>query len=849
MSSLATGNEGRNIEEAAGSAEEAFNALWPNTLSEEEQRFIVALVDEYMSRRGVNDAVRGYVIGEFINAYVLLRTLDAKRAPGVKFSVFVEVARAMNALWSFVDRQGHESYAVVRGEDDVLYLVEFRERTFTIEGIVNPVTEDCAVSGVSKRGKRYYTRLRCLVVDAVYRLNNLVDVMRVNDTVLHANFYVARVRNGVNTEVYVFDHSSTAFTEGLLSIGVAARRDVIDKLRTALAARSSAVFHFTTGFIYDPARNAIYWEPGYAGIEVRQAGRDEVVTELMRFRGVLDTVKGGFRDPATPMQVIGLYYAYSFYQAYRYLLGNADTPVPLIFGYPNLNKTTVLNALRRTLNIGDAPITLSTEGAAITLSPQRLIAAMTETTLPLILDDVTINDRVVELILQLGAAGGDSVSLPRARQYGPGLRERLPIVRMGFFILNADSVNDVYGGVIDVLRERGRGRVGKAVLMAILERRLLPLDFNRAGSTSIELRRSLQSVELPNMLLVLNHVVANYPGVLIRLMRQEVDEVKDKYLNFLWFTYLFWRFIHGEFGVDLSDLVDAMRRLAEEREEAGRYRVIVMGEEIEEGIRREDAERVRATFETWIEDLNIQAETASERLTALVRNADRARVVFAQPRWSNESIENASRIVNLICENEDAMSADGTIDPNNCNRRSTIFDDEFIKVVNELLRQNKTVVYLLDHAFASRSNRNGIGVPRTLMGRQRTRVGNDHGFRLTLDELLSILFNIDVEHEQGSENPGDKLNTANTYTPTSTGAIEGSSSSGGEEGVRLSIPNEQTNKVETTNIGAGQVGEVGTAVSSSTPGSSEKVSDKIGVEGSGEKLRVKVRWGDIKGRL
>ncbi|WP_243680340.1 hypothetical protein [Vulcanisaeta souniana] len=294
MSSLATGNEGgRNIEEAAGSAEEAFNALWPNTLSEEEQRFIVALVDEYMSRRGVNDAVRGgYVIGEFINAYVLLRTLDAKRAPGVKFSVFVEVARAMNALWSFVDRQGgHESYAVVRGgEDDVLYLVEFRERTFTIEGIVNPVTEDCAVSGVSKRGKRYYTRLRCLVVDAVYRLNNLVDVMRVNDTVLHANFYVARVRNGgVNTEVYVFDHSSTAFTEGLLSIGVAARRDVIDKLRTALAARSSAVFHFTTGFIYDPARNAIYWEPGYAGIEVRQAGRDEVVTELMRFRGGYST--------------------------------------------------------------------------------------------------------------------------------------------------------------------------------------------------------------------------------------------------------------------------------------------------------------------------------------------------------------------------------------------------------------------------------------------------------------------------------------------------------------------------------------------------------------------------------
>ncbi|WP_054843917.1 hypothetical protein [Vulcanisaeta souniana] len=358
---------------------------------------------------------------------------------------------------------------------------------------------------------------------------------------------------------------------------------------------------------------------------------------------------------------------------------------------------------------------------------------MTETTLPLILDDVTINDRVVELILQLGAAGGDSVSLPRARQYGPGLRERLPpIVRMGFFILNADSVNDVYGGgVIDVLRERGGrgGRVGKAVLMAILERRLLPLDFNRAGgSTSIELRRSLQSVELPNMLLVLNHVVANYPGVLIRLMRQEVDEVKDKYLNFLWFTYLFWRFIHGgEFGVDLSDLVDAMRRLAEEREEAGRYRVIVMGgEEIEEGIRREDAERVRATFETWIEDLNIQAETASERLTALVRNADRARVVFAQPRWSNESIENASRIVNLICENEDAMSADGTIDPpNNCNRRSTIFDDEFIKVVNELLRQNKTVVYLLDHAFASRSNRNGIGVPRTLM------VGKERGWVMT----------------------------------------------------------------------------------------------------------------------
>lgn len=731
---------------------------------------------------------------------------------------------------------------MVRGPDGVLHLVVFRERDAYHEGVVGFLTEDCAVNGAITRNGKLYTRLRCLVVDTVYKLNNLIDLMRISDAVLHADFYVARIRNGGGVETYVFDYSSTALTEGLLTIGVTARRDVIDRLRTVLATKYVASFHFTVGFIYDPARG-IYWEPGYAGVEVKKASREEVVNELGKIRKLLDEVKGAFRNPAVPLRIAGLYYSYALFQPYRSFMRNSDTPVPIVFGYPNINKTTLFNTLVETLGVGDR-VTLITEGTHVTETLPRLLGLMTESTLPVVFDDVIMNDKVVNLILQMGAASDKSVSLARARQYGPGLRERMPIMRMAFIITNAEGEVDVYN---EVIRAMGEGNRARAI--AILDRRLVLINMNEARPNGAELRKILYSIEMPNMLLVLNHIVSNYGNELLMLMKQETEKTRDKYLNFLWFAASLWGFITREFGIDFSDVEDALYALASEREEAGRHRRLVIEEEIDKSIRERDVTRIRAAFEDWLEGLGIQIKTAADRLQALVRNADRARVVFKEPRWSDESIEIRRRVISLICENGEELGDVSEIDKQQCRRRSPIIDDVFIDIINELLRRNSVVVYLLYHAFPSARNRNGIGTPRQLLGRSKMEIGDEHGYRFTLDELLSILFDLHVDNEKSTEETRGNLNAPTPTTPTG-GAYIGNLNPSSETG-RSVLDEKRQNKYTPEQVGVEGVESV-----SLTPGSSEQGSDKIGVEsgsrgteGSKGKWREKVRWDEVKDQL
>ncbi|WP_054855789.1 hypothetical protein [Vulcanisaeta sp. JCM 16161] len=101
MASANTNNWG--IEEGVGGAYSAVNAPGPNTLSEVEQAFIAGLARDYVRRHGMDSGALGYVTSEFLSAYSLLKDLDAKRAPDAKFSIFIEVARARDALWGFVD--------------------------------------------------------------------------------------------------------------------------------------------------------------------------------------------------------------------------------------------------------------------------------------------------------------------------------------------------------------------------------------------------------------------------------------------------------------------------------------------------------------------------------------------------------------------------------------------------------------------------------------------------------------------------------------------------------------------------------------------------------------------------
>ena len=371
-------------------------------------------------------------------------------------------------------------------------------------------------------GRQYIT---CQTLTEPYRIKALRNIAHVIDTEVNINF----VRIDTDFGSYAFDPSFRAISDWMIAMGVTPHEKVVREL-FSLVKSTNSVSHYATGFIYD---KAITWSPGIIGFTPRELKtEDEAKGEVEKLRNVINEVTDAFERPSIALAVLGIHVAYAFFRPYRKIMNNADTPVPLIFGYPNLNKTTLANLVNEMFNVPE-DIELITEGTQVTETIPRLAGLMTESTLPVVLDDVIMNDVMAKIIQQIGASVGNAINLARARKRGPGLEDKIPIMRMMIPIMNAESENDVINSLVENV---ARQRMNRAQLMALLGRRVLPFNMNRAMPRGEELRKTLLNVDKPDVTALLNYVVENYHDDLIKLMRQEYEELSDKYINFLWFA-------------------------------------------------------------------------------------------------------------------------------------------------------------------------------------------------------------------------------------------------------------------------------------------------------------------------
>ncbi len=282
---------------------------------------------------------------------------------------------------------------------------------------------DCSHTGaVRARGKNMYVEVACWAYNRTYHLLGLLDVVSAIDRIIDQSLYIAKVRTRVGdhyvVETVAFDHDVEKFAEGLVSLGITHDKGVVRMLVNALQSRGSSVRYFVSGFIYDPEQSIIRWEPGYVGFEPRKIGVNEFRQGVSDLRKAIDALinPNTFENVEPAYQYLGMSIVYSFYQAYRYIAENADTPVPIPFGYPYANKTTLARAVTRMFPLPPS-VTLITEGSHIAQTIPRLAGLMSESTLPVFLDDVHLNDVLVSTILQVGAGTSVSKSIARAKQY------------------------------------------------------------------------------------------------------------------------------------------------------------------------------------------------------------------------------------------------------------------------------------------------------------------------------------------------------------------------------------------------------------------------------------------------
>ena len=654
-------------------------------------------------------------------------------------------------------------------------------------------------------GRQYIT---CQSITKAYRLNNISNITYVRDTEVGIDF----IRVDTPFGSYAFDPSFRAVSDWMLAIGVTTDQHVIRSLLYLISTSKPNINHYTTGFIY--AGNKITWSPGIFGYTPRKLTRDDAITEVQKLRRAIDELVGAFERPNIALAFMGLHIAYAFYRPYRKVMSNTDTPVPIVFGIPNLNKTTIANLVIQSFNLPPG-IELITEGVQVTETIPRLAGLMTESTMPVVLDDVIMNDTLAEIILQIGASSGEAISVARAKRRGPGLEDKIPLMRMIIPIMNAEDESEVY----DAFISNAKRRYNRAQLMAILNRRVLLINMNRAMPNGAELRRVVMTIDKPDLSALLLYLAENYHDDIIKLMRQDYEELSDKYLNFTWFAYGMWKYLMpatAEFKVQFNDVADAIREIAQKREERHKWLFEVQKEEVKAKMEYEDEELLRNAYQEWLDSLGLKLNGVADEIIALIRNSHRARLVFTKPKAVNDIVSIKRNLVTLICSelkiNVEDINEDFVPDLNTCTPAPWVTTDLFNEFVN-LFRNNLLVVYVLDRAFATRDNPGGIGVHRTLLGHDRTNItlGKErvygHGF--ALDELLKVLY---PTIETGFETESDKMNTTTPNSPTARALKEREKS---DEGIREieSVQSPNPDRAEkSAHISAKQVGEVGDVV-------------------------------------
>lgn len=651
-------------------------------------------------------------------------------------------------------------------------------------------------------GRQYIT---CQSITKAYRLNNISNITYVRDTEVGIDF----IRVDTPFGSYAFDPSFRAVSDWMLAIGVTTDQHVIRSLLYLISTSKPNINHYTTGFIY--VGNKITWSPGIFGYTPRKLTRDDAITEVQKLRRAIDELVGAFERPNIALAFMGLHIAYAFYRPYRKVMSNTDTPVPIVFGIPNLNKTTIANLVIQSFNLPSG-IELITEGVQVTETIPRLAGLMTESTMPVVLDDVIMNDTLAEIILQIGASSGEAISVARAKRRGPGLEDKIPLMRMIIPIMNAEDESEVY----DAFISNAKRRYNRAQLMAILNRRVLLINMNRAMPNGAELRRVVMTIDKPDLSALLLYLTENYHDDLIKLMRQDYEELGDKYLNFTWFAYGMWKYLMpatADFKVQFNDVADAIREIAQKREENQRWIFEVQKEEVREKMAYEHEELLRSAYQEWRDSLELKLNGIADEIIALIRNSHRARLVFTRPKAINDIVSIKRNLATLICSelkiNVEDIDDKFVPDLNVCKPAPWVTEELFKEFIN-IFSDNQLVVYVLDRAFATKNNPAGIGVRQSLMGKSRSEITvgrhKQHGFKFTLDELLKVLFpTIETEFESEPE----KSNALMPDTPSAPAHLEREKSDEGIRGTEsVQSPNPDREQ-KTLSISAQQIGNLG----------------------------------------
>ncbi len=684
-----------------------------------------------------------------MNIEDLLRSL-------IPASIINDVLRARGLLIN-KDIIGPREYALVMSNDG-LAILEYglRKERNTYDEELKELFEYYGC----RWGRDYVT---CPGMTGIYKLKGLRSIMHVRDSELNIEY----ISININNTTYAFDPSAKAISDFLQAMGVAPSSALINKALYLMKRDGIDFSNYIVGFIYDKNTRRIAWSPGIIGFTPKQLTKEEVASEVGKLRGIVDEITNAFEKPEIALQQLGLHVAYVLFRPYRKVMGNADTPVPVTFGIPNLNKTTLAQLVNSMIGVEGIP--LMTEGTQITETIPRLAGLMTESTLPVVLDDVIMNDVMAKIILQIGAASSDSIDVGRAKRRGPGLEDKIPITRMIIPIINAESEEDIVSELIEAMKT---ARLNRARLMALLNRRVLLINMNKAMPRGAELRRILIDMPKPDMLALFNYIINNYHDDVIKLMRQDYEDLQAiaRYLNYLWFAYGLWKWVIPaavDFKVTFDDVANAIKEAAKKREETHQYIFEVTKQEVKQLMQHEDEEKIRQAYRAWLESLRIQLNGMSDELIALIRNVNKARILFKKPRNVDERVEIKKQLINLICINytsDDYIE----IDKDACTPKPGV-TIELINELNKLMSEDLVVVYLLYRAFATRNNPQGVGTPKQLMGRQATLVDDEHGYRFTLPELIAILYpSLRTELEEATE----ETNTADTYTPTSSEHIE-----------------------------------------------------------------------------
>ena len=668
--------------------------------------------------------------------------------------LLIEALRNSNRFVYYDTIDGEEVVVAKRSNDDYA-LFMLNERTVPLSG--NDETSELI--------ERLYTRygcyhnedgeLTCLspVKKRIFTFDGLRYIAYIKDNDLRLDFIRADVLikdgNKENLESYILDPDDfTAISRWAMGRAIALSPTALKYLLRVAKRLGILVDNYVVGFTYRDDK--IIWSPGITGYEPRKLTLKEAAEEAQKLRAVIDKIKDAYENPEPPLLFIGLNIAYTFFRPYRKLLNNADTPVPITFGLPGLGKTTITGTIIRMMSGLANKVEFITEGHNIAETIPRIGSFMTSTTLPGFLDNVVLTPNLAEIILQVGASMSNAISLARAKTSGIGLKDKLPLLRMIFPILNAKTENEIYNQFYKSARD---SNLTKDQIGAIVNRRLLPINMNEAYPKDKDLRKELQDVVIPDLLALLRYVVENMQSDLINAMMQRgYPDVEGKYLNFLWFAYLFWKYILPKSvltQVKFDDVAEPIRSVAEKRETERKYRFKIEIEEYKEKKKAGVAERdvLISAYRRWLQAQRRPYGSIADEVLAWLEDPYRAGLHITRPKENEEAAEIKRELAKLICRNGDNIAdnidADTDLANTECELASWV-TDKLYKRIAELFSKKLLVVYVLQGAFST-DNDEGIGKISVLIGKNAKNVtlpdGRiDYGFRFTLPELLTVLY-------------------------------------------------------------------------------------------------------------